>query len=243
MGRPGGLPTNRPATPDPPEGGSTMKSTFVSIVALLTLGIAAAAAAAAAEDSRPGPVTYRLSDDAAFLEGCYQPCLCPIRLADLAGTYRLVPLDISGTWDTYEILDVQWTIGLGDQVMLVTGSGTYVRFSEFVVQERLELDLIIDGQPAEHFDSGWVIATVPFPDMQVTASMNDMYCYDRVFVVDASPISEDTNGDGVIDIDDLTNVVLDWGGDGSAYGGDVDGSGAVDVDDITAIIVAWGPCG
>ncbi|MHC5004897.1 MAG: hypothetical protein ACYTJ0_17445, partial [Planctomycetota bacterium] len=40
----------------------------------------------------------------------------------------------------------------------------------------------------------------------------------------------DTNGDGVVDVDDLVSVILDWGTDGSGNGGDVDGSGTVDVD-------------
>ena len=32
------------------------------------------------------------------------------------------------------------------------------------------------------------------------------------------------------------------GMDGSANNGDVDGSGLVDVDDLTTVILAWGPC-
>ena len=43
-------------------------------------------------------------------------------------------------------------------------------------------------------------------------------------------------------MDDLTNVILDWGTDGSGHGGDLDGNGIVDVDDLTAVILGWGPC-
>jgi hypothetical protein len=53
---------------------------------------------------------------------------------------------------------------------------------------------------------------------------------------------EDVNGDGMVDVDDLTAVILDWGTDGSMFNGDVDGSGLVDVDDLTLVILAWGPC-
>jgi polyhydroxybutyrate depolymerase len=56
------------------------------------------------------------------------------------------------------------------------------------------------------------------------------------------PACADTNDDGEIDVDDLLNVILDWGTDGSAFGGDVDGSGVVDADDLVAVILAWGPC-
>lgn len=53
---------------------------------------------------------------------------------------------------------------------------------------------------------------------------------------------EDTNGDGTVDVQDLTNVILDWGSDGSGNGGDVTGDGVVDVSDLTAVILAWGDC-
>jgi hypothetical protein len=52
----------------------------------------------------------------------------------------------------------------------------------------------------------------------------------------------DTDGNGAVDVDDLTAVILDWGTDGSQFNGDVDGSGMVDVDDLTAVILGWGPC-
>ncbi len=57
-----------------------------------------------------------------------------------------------------------------------------------------------------------------------------------------APCTGDTNGDGVVDVDDLVNVILDWGTDGTENGGDVDGSGTVDVDDLVAVILAWGAC-
>lgn len=59
----------------------------------------------------------------------------------------------------------------------------------------------------------------------------------------------DTNDDGIINVDDLNNVILDWGTDGSANGGDVAGpfagdppDGIVDVNDLNAIIIGWGVC-
>ena len=43
-------------------------------------------------------------------------------------------------------------------------------------------------------------------------------------------------------VQDLVNVILDWGSDGSANGGDVDASGLVDVNDLVTVIVGWGRC-
>ena len=45
-----------------------------------------------------------------------------------------------------------------------------------------------------------------------------------------------------VNVDDVVNVVLDWGTDGSKNGGDADGSGSVDVDDIVWVVLHWGDC-
>ena len=63
------------------------------------------------------------------------------------------------------------------------------------------------------------------------------------------PCPGDTNDDGDVDVNDLNNVILDWGTDGSAHGGDVTDAtgsgppdGTVDVNDLNAVIVGWGAC-
>jgi hypothetical protein len=55
-----------------------------------------------------------------------------------------------------------------------------------------------------------------------------------------SVCTADTNLDGAVDVDDLVDVILAWGGSDPAA--DVDDDGDVDVDDIVAVILAWGPC-
>jgi hypothetical protein len=52
----------------------------------------------------------------------------------------------------------------------------------------------------------------------------------------------DTNGDETVDIDDIVNVVLDFGTDGLANGGDVDGRGGVDIDEVVLVVLNFGPC-
>jgi hypothetical protein len=63
------------------------------------------------------------------------------------------------------------------------------------------------------------------------------------------PCFGDTNGDNTIDVNDLNNVILDWGTDGSNNGGDITDNtgtgppdGIVDVNDLNAIFVTWGDC-
>jgi hypothetical protein len=53
----------------------------------------------------------------------------------------------------------------------------------------------------------------------------------------------DTNGDGVVDVDDLVAVILAWGDcpkPPKDCPADVDGSGEVDVDDLVMVILNWG---
>ena len=52
--------------------------------------------------------------------------------------------------------------------------------------------------------------------------------------------SSDINGDGVVDVQDLTAVILNWVGSSAA---DVNNDGTVDVQDLTAVVLAWGPYG
>ena len=47
---------------------------------------------------------------------------------------------------------------------------------------------------------------------------------------------------GAVDVADITNVVLDFGTDGSGHGGDVDGSGTVDIDDVVLVVLNFGAC-
>ncbi|MHC5004387.1 MAG: CHRD domain-containing protein [Planctomycetota bacterium] len=59
-------------------------------------------------------------------------------------------------------------------------------------------------------------------------------------VFPAPPCLGDVNCDGAIDVDDLVEVILQWGTDDPAA--DVNGDGTVDVDDLVAVILGWGPC-
>ena len=59
----------------------------------------------------------------------------------------------------------------------------------------------------------------------------------------------DTDGDDAVNVNDLNNVILDWGTDGAANGGDVTDAtgtgppdGIVNVNDLNAVIVGWGAC-
>ena len=64
-----------------------------------------------------------------------------------------------------------------------------------------------------------------------------------VSAVDCDDVNQcpaDANGDGVVNVDDLLNVISDWGLSNSPA--DVDGNGEVNVEDLLLMIAAWGAC-
>ncbi|UCD76145.1 MAG: hypothetical protein JSV91_04325 [Phycisphaerales bacterium] len=50
----------------------------------------------------------------------------------------------------------------------------------------------------------------------------------------------DVNTDGVVDIDDLFEVLAHWGEGAGVY--DINEDGIVDIDDVFEVLAAWGPC-
>lgn len=52
-------------------------------------------------------------------------------------------------------------------------------------------------------------------------------------------VQPDTNGDGRVDVDDLIQVIVSWGTDGTTSGADVDGDGLVGAMDAIVVILAW----
>ena len=85
-----------------------------------------------------------------------------------------------------------WKVPGRDPELRVSGSGSYtvgIPDTTAVRKHRLELDLRLGDSAVEHFDSGWVIGP-SLPHIQIQISIHGMYCYDRVFVVDAAPVPE-----------------------------------------------------
>jgi hypothetical protein len=94
----------------------------------------------------------------------------------------------------------------------------------FLVAPNSLVDLIIDST------SGGIQGSGYFVDSFIT------------FDIATDACAGDTDGNGVVNTDDLINVISDWGTDGSGHGGDVDGSGLVNVNDLLELIGNWGAC-
>ncbi|MAT80423.1 MAG: hypothetical protein CMJ29_02810 [Phycisphaerae bacterium] len=65
-------------------------------------------------------------------------------------------------------------------------------------------------------------------------------CIDPDACDDSSDCVGDTTGDGVVNVDDVLDVLANYGSDGSS--GDADGDNDVDVDDVLLVINGWGDC-
>jgi hypothetical protein len=56
-----------------------------------------------------------------------------------------------------------------------------------------------------------------------------------------SDCGADVNSSGIIDVEDMIFVLLDWGCSGDCFG-DANSNGVVDVLDLVEVILTWGPC-
>lgn len=137
----------------------------------------------------PGPVHYRLESTSAYTEGCYDPCLCPIFFAGVpSGTFVLqYTFSDPAGYDHYLVNNVDILVDLGGVTRHALGSGQYRRGGAVAVQEQMTLDLSVNGAPFDHFDSGLVTPAAAFPRIEITVSINGMYCYDKVYSIVSAP--------------------------------------------------------
>lgn len=133
-------------------------------------------------------VRYSVGEPSDFQDGCQDGCACPISVFPLQGAFVLTPVGQQDGFDVFDVTDVEWVI-VSDPTgeRLVTGSGQFRISQEPEPLQRLGLDLSIEGRSPVHFDSGFVHATVTWPDVEIAIAMNDFFCYDNVFSLHAQP--------------------------------------------------------
>jgi hypothetical protein len=137
-------------------------------------------------------VPYELAKGSTFEYGCFAPCECPILLAgDVSGSFALDHLYDDPLYAHYAVTDVAWKIPLGDRTIRVSGSGEYRIGGEFALTHQLILDLKVDGNPPQHFDSGMKVGGIEFPDIDIAVAVHGFYCYDTSFTIRAVPATAD----------------------------------------------------
>jgi len=156
-------------------------------IALAWIAPAFVAVSSWAQDANPTGTDYVLSDSAIYRSGCFGPCLCPVLQAPVKGSLRLTATGFDGLFNTFDLSDVNWAVNVGGSKLRISGAGQYKLGGEFALLQQLELDLVIEGNPVQHFDSGLVPAgTVAFPFISVVVSMNHLFCHDTVVTVVAA---------------------------------------------------------
>jgi hypothetical protein len=159
----------------------------LSGAAVLLAGILTASPAAAQlHDGRAR--LYRLEPGSTFERGCFPPCQCPsLGAAPLAGTFRLGLEAVGDVFDFYEVSRVRWKVlrPYADAIP-ITGAGRY-QVSTVAGLQQMVLDLTVDSDPPERYDSGEVGLEVEFPRIDVTVSIHGGYCFDTVLDLRARP--------------------------------------------------------
>lgn len=178
-----------------------MRLTWIlAAVGLCALGTGLPLGGSAAAQTSIGPTltpqiaplsnVYRLRGASSFVEGCFDPCACPISLNDeFRGTFRLQPTpSLSVDWRRFEVSEVNWLVGHAPNELRVTGSGVY-RVSRALNQHEMTLDLQLDDGPVTTFDSGIVPGGGKgrLPKIVISIDMADQFCFDQVFHIAAAP--------------------------------------------------------
>ncbi len=208
----------------------------------LAAGFTCAPAGAGEDD---GSLFYRLTPDADFTEGCFDPCACPIWFNDsLRGKFRLTPDSIDPLFDNYTVTGVRLALFFSpNTVRRFEGAGTYRIGGEFALMNQMTLELSDDGAPPETFDSNLIVGGVGFPDrIDLTISKNDLFCFDTALHISAHLVRgsiSDLNEDSFVNAADLAIVLGGWGTDDVM--GDLDFDGVVGASDVAVLLGEWGP--
>jgi hypothetical protein len=142
---------------------------------------------AGADPADPSSSPYQLGPSSGFETGCFGPCLCPVFLRLLQGTFTLQEEGVDPLFTHYKVTDVRWTVPGTTSTTTITGSGSYKVGGEVAVQQEMSLDLSVDGGASQHFDSGLVLGGGEFPRIVIDISLHqDTACIDTVMHVDAT---------------------------------------------------------
>ncbi|UCD73817.1 MAG: hypothetical protein JSV91_08450 [Phycisphaerales bacterium] len=178
-----------------------------------------------------------------------------------AVSVELMNMDAGGADFQLYVYDDDPSSGLPDTLL----GSTFLTHLEYSEREMVTVELTDVFVPDDGFmwvgvqasasDSGWVIADQPAE----IGSSDDVYALDdgsgfgyqtfrndliaNMQLVVGVPAScpADVNGDGVVNIDDVFDILGAWGPCDDCPE-DVNGDGTVNIDDLFAILGAWGPC-
>ncbi|UCD75690.1 MAG: agmatine deiminase family protein [Phycisphaerales bacterium] len=140
---------------------------------------------------------------------------------------------LNSDYQPYVFATLEASADGSDWTMLWQNGGSEITENSWSEQIH-DLSAVADGQETVYVRWGYEVG-------------NGAYAYSgwnlddvEIWGVAADECHEDVNDDGIVDIDDLFDVLSHWGEGAGTY--DVNDDGIVDIDDIFAILGAWGPC-
>ncbi|MGH7741933.1 MAG: FlgD immunoglobulin-like domain containing protein [Candidatus Eiseniibacteriota bacterium] len=152
-------------------------------------------AAGLASPAVVGAVTYALNTPPSSLEvGCQGPCACPIVTTPTYGSFELIYSHSDPLYTYYDVERFIASFNNGPGAVAVMGSGQFRIGGEVALLEQLTLDIEIEGRPLQHFDSGLVATSAPFPELNLTCAVHGFVCLDSLLVVNAKPVDLSASG-------------------------------------------------
>ncbi len=167
------------------------------LAAALATGGTVARQASAAPVAVPDSVAqYVLHVPPSAIEtGCQGPCACPVVDTPSYGGFQLVFTHSDPLYDYFDVASYITSPNTGPGYVNAFGSGTYRIGGEFALVQQMTLDLAIEGRPVQHFDSGVVPVSQPFPSIAVRCAAHGFACIDTVVVIDAGVVGVTGVGD------------------------------------------------
>jgi hypothetical protein len=159
---------------------------MIPFVTFLVVAAAIRAEAAVPNLSR----LYSLEKASDFQEGCFYLCECRIVMRnDLQGRFTLIPSGTENECEIFSVVDLEWMVAadlIGPPIE-IRGSGSYRTSAQ---SQELALDLVVGDRKVEHYDSGLVPVTQPFPAIEIDILTYPYGCYDTVMHVSALPATQ-----------------------------------------------------
>lgn len=135
---------------------------------------------------------HRLTAEASYTEGCFEPCRCPIFFVEpLRGVFFLQPAPaIAAGTQRYLVNDLFFVAGSEAGMFRISGHGEYTVSRESMARPTQRLKLALRGRDGESklFDSGVVPLDPTGAGIDVLVSMNGLFCHDIAIRIAALPV-------------------------------------------------------